>query len=120
MSLHNAELETDLFYVIKESEWSDGYDATCDTVNKRGLVEAKDTTNQPTGNECPPVEVCLVNPEVEGAAEEIARALNRLPKMEALLIEAAAVMRGDSAATAWANEKALAEMLVKIEEAICS
>lgn len=114
MSLHNAELETDLFYAEREEHTG------CTKVMKRGLVEAKDTTNQPTGTEIEGTWICHVNPEIDGAPEEIARALNRLPKMEALLIEAAAVMRGDSAATAWANEKALAEMLVKIEEAICS
>lgn len=112
MSLHNAELETDLFYVALESDPV--------VIMRRGLVEAKDTTNQPTGTEVEETWVCEPNPEIDGAADQIARALNRLPKMEALLIEAAAVMRGDSAATAWANEKALAEMLIKIEEAICA
>lgn len=87
MSLHDAELETDLFYVQ-----DDPYEPT---VLKRGLVEAKDTTHQLTGMEIPGAWICHVNPEIDGAPEEIARALNRLPKLEALLIDAASALRGE-------------------------
>lgn len=50
----------------------------------------------------------------EGSAEQIARALNRLPKAEALLVELAAVLREAGAVVYGLSERA-----DKIEEFFC-
>lgn len=97
--IENVETEMDLFY------------AEGDTVHKRGLVEANETDHALTGQEVAGFWVCQCSDFIPGAPEQIARALNRLPKLEVLLVEIAGVLRSGEA-------DALNKMAAKIEEEI--
>lgn len=86
MTLASSDLETDLFYAEA------GY------VYRRGVIEASDITNQPTGASTEPLTIgyCGDFHDLDTAqqfAEQIARALNRLPKAEAILVDLVGAIR---------------------------
>lgn len=87
MTLASSDIEADLFYVA-----DDGV-----SVFKRAVHEINETTGQPTGKVQMGFKVCVCDEFVEGAAEQIARALNRLPKAEAILIDVASTIRSETA-----------------------
>lgn len=84
MTLANAEVETDLYY------------AEGTKVYRRGVVEVSDITNEPTGRAIEEQFICECSDFVEGAAEQIVRALNRLPKAEAVLVDVVARIRAEA------------------------
>lgn len=81
MTIASADIETDLFF------------ARGNMVYRRGIVEARETDGQLTGRETEEVFVCEASDFIDGGAEQIVRALNRLPKAEAILIDVAQTIR---------------------------
>jgi hypothetical protein len=110
MAIEDAELETDLFYVD---------DAGCAddiVVRKRGLVEHTEG-GELTGREAMGIDVvCAVDPQYPDYAQQIAHALNRLPKAERLLIEVAAKLRRAMETGPIGEVEAVAQ---EIEDFIC-
>lgn len=104
MTLANAEVETDLYY------------AEGTKVYRRGVVEVSDITNEPTGRAIEEQFICECSDFVEGAAEQIVRALNRLPKAEAILVDVVGTIR----AAETDDCKELVTRADAIEEWMCS
>lgn len=87
MTLASSDIEADLFYVADDGR----------TVFKRPVHEINETTGQPTGKVQMGFKVCVCDEFVDGAAEQIVRSLNRLPKAEAILVDVASAIRSEGA-----------------------
>lgn len=61
----------------------------------QGLAVVKRPVVNASGGTTTGFTVCHVNEYIDGAAETIADALNRLPEAEAMLVKAASALRGN-------------------------